>query len=76
MFKTSETRRVRFRYGKPGIRVHDVPVPHTRPMTTSCGKRVRLFDARDRVHDLPLSASDDVAVTCPACANVMARAAA
>ena len=67
MFKTEETRRIRFRSGKPGTRVHDVPVPHTRPMTTACGKRVRLFDARDRVQDLPLSASDDVPVTCPAC---------
>jgi hypothetical protein len=73
MFKTEETRRIRSRHGKPGTRVHDVPVPHTRPMTTACGKRVRLFDARDRVYDLPLSASDDIPVTCPACVRAVAE---
>ena len=74
MFKTSETRRIRFRSGKPGTRVHDVPVPHSSPMTTTCGKRVRLFDERLRPVDQPLSASDDVLVTCPACRRVLAAA--
>jgi hypothetical protein len=64
MFKTEETRRIRLRGGS---RVHDVPVPHTRPMTTACGKRVRLFDARGRLLDRPLSGSEDIAVTCAAC---------
>ncbi|MER6601225.1 hypothetical protein [Streptomyces parvus] len=71
MFKTEETRRIRFRRGKPGTRVHDVPVPHTRPMTTTCGKRVRLFDERLRMVDQPLSGSDDVLVTCPACRRIL-----
>lgn len=71
MFKTEATRRIRFRYGKPGTRVHDMPVPHTQPMTTACGKKVRLFDSRDRVQDLPLSASEDIAVTCPRCQQVL-----
>lgn len=74
MFKTSETRRIRFRHGKPGTRVHDVPVPHASPMTTTCGKRVRLFDERLRPVDQPLSASDDVLITCPACRRVLATA--
>lgn len=74
MFKTEETRRVRFRYGKPGTRVHDVPVPHTRPMTTACGKRIRLFDDRGRGQDLPLSDSEDVLITCPACRRVLTAA--
>jgi len=64
MFKTADTRRIRL-HG--GTRVHDVPVPHTRPMTTACGKFVRLFDARGRLLDRPLSGSDDIAVTCQAC---------
>lgn len=64
MFKTEETRRIRL-HG--GTRIHDVPVPHTRPMRTACGKRIRLFDARDRVYDRPLSSSDDIAVTCAGC---------
>lgn len=67
MFKASETRRIRLKTGKQGTRVHDVPVPHTRPMTTTCGKRVRLFDARGRVLDLPLSDTTDITITCPAC---------
>lgn len=74
MFKTEQTRRVRFRSGKPGTRVHDVPVPHTSPMTTTCGKRVRLFDERLRTVDQPLSASDDVLITCPACRRVLIAA--
>ncbi|MET7795616.1 hypothetical protein [Streptomyces decoyicus] len=64
MFKTSDMRRVRL--GR-GTRVHEVPVPHTRPMSTACGKRIKLFDARERVLDRPLSDSDDIAVTCLAC---------
>lgn len=64
MFKTEETRRVRL-HG--GTRVHDVPVPHARPMATTCGKYVKLFDARGRLLDLPLSGTDDITVTCPAC---------
>ncbi|MFB7736222.1 hypothetical protein ACFC08_17915 [Streptomyces sp. NPDC056112] len=64
MFKTGDTRRIRLR---GGTRVHDVPIPHTRPMTTACGKRIHLFDARGRLLDRPLSGSTDIAVTCPAC---------
>lgn len=64
MFQTSETRRIRL---KGGTRVHDVPVPHTRPLATACGKYIRLSDAHGRPADRPLSASDDVAVTCQAC---------
>lgn len=74
MFKTEDTRRIRFRSGKPGTRVHDVPVPHTSPMTTTCGRRVRLFDERLRMVDQPLSAGDDVLVTCPACRRMLAAA--
>lgn len=74
MFKTSETRRIRFRHGKPGTRVHDVPVPHTSPLATTCGKRVRLFDERLQPVDQPLSASDDVLVTCPACRRALVAA--
>ena len=74
MFKTSETRRIRFRSGKPGTRVHDVPVPHASPMITTCGKRVRLFDERLRSVDQPLSDADDVLITCPACRRVLAAA--
>ena len=74
MFKTENTRRIRFRHGKVGDRVHDVPIPHTSPMTTTCGKRVRLFDERFRTVDQPLSASDDVLITCPACRRVLAAA--
>lgn len=74
MFKTSEIRRIRFRSGKPGTRVHDVPVPHTSPMTTTCGKPVRLCDERLRTVDQPLSASDDVLITCPACRRVLVAA--
>ncbi|MFF3928244.1 hypothetical protein [Streptomyces hirsutus] len=64
MFKTEETRRIRL---KGGTRVHDVPVPHTRPMATACGKRVLLEDMYGRPVDRPLSGTDDIAVTCPAC---------
>ncbi|MET4670864.1 hypothetical protein [Streptomyces sp. PvR018] len=64
MFKTEETRRVRL---KGGTRVHDVQVPHTRPMTTACGKYIKLFDARGRLLDRPLSGAEDVTVTCPIC---------
>lgn len=64
MFKTSETRRIRL---KGGTRVHDVPVPHTRPMSTACGKRIRLEDERGRLVDRPLSGTDGIAVTCRAC---------
>lgn len=64
MFKTGETRRVRL-HG--GTRVHDVPVPHAQPMTTACGKCIKLFDARGRLLDRPLSGATDIAVTCPAC---------
>jgi hypothetical protein len=64
MFKTEATRRIRL---KSGTRIHDVPVPHTRPMTTTCGQRIRLEDERGRPVDRPLSGSDDIAVTCPAC---------
>jgi hypothetical protein len=64
MFRTEETRRIRL---QGGTRVHDVPVPHTRPMTTACGKRIRLFDGRGRLLDRPLSASTEIAVTCRAC---------
>lgn len=74
MFKIEDTRRIRFRHGKVGNRVHDVPVPHTQPMTTTCGKRVRLFDERFRTVDLPLSASDDVLITCPVCRRVLIAA--
>lgn len=74
MFKIEETRRIRFRHGKPGTRVHDVPVPHASPMTTTCGKRVRLFDERLRPVDQPLSDSDDVLITCPACRRALAAA--
>lgn len=70
MFKTSETRRIRLR---GGTRVHDVPIPHTRPMTTACGKYVQLFDARGRLADRPLSGADDITVTCPACLRVEER---
>lgn len=70
MFKTEDTRRIRL---KGGTRVHDVPVPHTRPMATVCGKWIRLFDARGRVLDRPLSGADDIAVTCPACLRAGAR---
>ncbi|MFI8351287.1 hypothetical protein [Streptomyces sp. NPDC085596] len=69
MFKTEETRRIRL---KGGTRVHDVPVPHSRPMATTCGKRVKLFDARGRILDLPLSGMDSVTVTCPACLRATA----
>ena len=51
MFKTEETRRIRL---KGGTRVHDVPVPHTRPMTTACGKRIVLEDSIGRTVDRPL----------------------
>ena len=64
MFKTSETRRIQL--GR-GTRVHDVPVPHTRPMKTACGQRILLEDMYGRTVDQPLSGSDDVAVTCTAC---------
>ncbi|MFF4536590.1 hypothetical protein [Streptomyces aureus] len=64
MFKTSATRRVRLHRG---TRVHDVPVPHTRPMTTACGKYIHLFDARGRVLDHPLSDTTEIAVTCRDC---------
>jgi hypothetical protein len=64
MFKTEETRRIRLR---GGTRIHDVPVPHSQPMTTACGMRIRLFDARGRLADRPLSASTEVTVTCRAC---------
>jgi hypothetical protein len=64
MFKTEETRRIRL---KGGTRVHDVPVPHTRPMTTTCGKRILLEDMQGRAVDRPLSGTDDIAVTCRAC---------
>lgn len=64
MFKTEETRRVRLR---GGTRVHDVAVPHGRPMATVCGKRIKLSDPRGRLLDQPLSGADDIAVTCPAC---------
>lgn len=64
MFKTADTRRIRL---KGGTRVHDVPVPHTRPMTTTCGKRILLEDTRGRTIDRPLSGTDDIAVTCRAC---------
>lgn len=64
MFHTSETRRIRL---NRGTRIHDVPVPHTRPMTTSCGIRIRLDDSRGRPYDRPLSAATDIAVTCPDC---------
>jgi hypothetical protein len=63
MFKTTDTRRIRL---KGGTRVHDV-VPHARPMKTACGKHIRLFDARGRVLDRPLSDTTDIAITCPAC---------
>jgi hypothetical protein len=36
-------------------------------MTTACGMRIRLFDARGRLADRPLSASTEVTVTCRAC---------
>jgi hypothetical protein len=64
MFKTEETRRIRL--GR-GTLVHDVPVPHTRPMTTACGKRILLEDMYGRTVDRPLSGADDIAVTCRAC---------
>lgn len=64
MFKTEETRRIRL---KGGTRVHDVPVPHTRPMTTACGKRIVLEDSIGRTVERPLSASTEIAVTCRAC---------
>lgn len=64
MFKTGETRRIRL---KGGTRVHDVPAPHSRPMTTACGKRILLEDMHGRAVDRPLSGSEDIAVTCPAC---------
>ena len=64
MFRTEEMRRVRLHGGS---RVHDVPVPHTRPLATACGKCVKLFDARGRLLDRPLSGADDIAVTCRAC---------
>lgn len=64
MFRTHQTRRIRL-HG--GTRIHDVPVPHTRPMATACGKTIRLFDARGRLLDRPLSATDDITVTCTAC---------
>lgn len=64
MFRTEETRRIRLR---GSMRVHDVPVPHARPMTTACGKRIVLEDARGRTVDRPLSASTEIAVTCRAC---------
>ncbi|MEU8902175.1 hypothetical protein [Streptomyces mirabilis] len=67
MFKTEETRRIRL---KGGTRVHDVPVPHSRPMTTACGKRILLEDMYGRTVDRPLSGSEDIAVTCPACLSV------
>ena len=69
MFKTSETRRVRL--GK-GTRVHDVPVPHARPMATACGKRILLEDLRGRVVDRPLSGEADIAVTCTTCLRALA----
>lgn len=64
MFKTEETRRIRI---KGGTRVHDVPVPHTRPMATACGKQICLEDAYGRLVDRPLSGVADIAVTCRAC---------
>lgn len=64
MFKTEETRRIRLR---GGARVHDVPVPHARPMATTCGKNIKLFDVRGRLLDRPLSGAEDITVTCPAC---------
>jgi hypothetical protein len=64
MFKTEETRRIRL---KGGTLVHDVRVPHTRPMTTTCGKRILLEDMYGRAVDRPLSGTDDIAVTCRAC---------
>jgi hypothetical protein len=64
MFKTSDTRRIRLRGTTP---VHDVPVPHSSPVRTACGRYIKLFDARGRVLDRPLSDSDDIAVTCRAC---------
>ncbi|MET8113788.1 hypothetical protein [Streptomyces prasinus] len=69
MFKTEETRRIRLR---GGTRVHDVPVPHARPMATACGKYIRLLDARGRLLDRPLSGADNIAVTCLACLRVTA----
>ncbi len=64
MFKIEETRRIRL---KGGTRVHDVPVPRTRPMATACGKRIVLEDSLGRTVDRPLSASTEIAVTCPGC---------
>ncbi|MEU3613451.1 hypothetical protein ABZ725_14205 [Streptomyces sp. NPDC006872] len=66
MFKTTDTRRIRL---KGGARVHDV-VPHSRPMKTACGKSIRLFDARGRVLDRPLSDTTEITVTCRACIRV------
>ena len=70
MFKTSETRRIRLRGGS---RIHDVPVPHTRPMATACGKFIHLFDARGRLLDRPLSGTGDIAVTCPTCLRATSK---
>ncbi|MFL1904796.1 hypothetical protein ACJWDR_37685 [Streptomyces tauricus] len=64
MFKTEEIRRIRL---KGGTRVHDVPVPHARPMVTACGKRIVLEDSRGRTVDRPLSGATDITVTCPDC---------
>jgi hypothetical protein len=68
MFKTEETRRIRLR---GGTRVHDVPVPHTRPMSTACGTRIRLDDAYGRPVDRPLSGACDIPVTCRACIRAL-----
>lgn len=70
MFKAEETRRIRL---KGGTRVHDVSIPHARPMATACGKYIRLFDSRGRLLDQPLSGADDIAVTCLACLRVTER---
>lgn len=70
MFKTVDTRRIRLR---GGTLIHDVPVPHTRPMTTFCGRRIRLLDERGRLLDRPLSDSEDVTVTCSACLRLLAH---
>jgi hypothetical protein len=72
MLKSGETRRVRL---KGGTRVHDVPIPHARPMmTTACGKRIVLEDMHGRTVDRPLSGTDDIAVTCRTCLRATAKA--
>lgn len=70
MFKISETRRIRL---SKGARVHDVPVPHSRPMKTACGTRIVLEDSYGRTVDRPLSGADDIAVTCTACLRAIGR---